>query len=257
MTFDFRILGPLEVSGDGGPVALGGQKPRAVLAAMLLEARRVVSTDRLVDRIWGEEPTEDGDHVAPELVSRLRQGARRRRLVTRRARVRAWRRARSGSTRPLRATHADARGAGLEERRGTPVASARLWRGPRWPSSRSSRSRRGRSGGSRSCGSRGRGAARGRLELGWHGDVVAELEGLVREHPLRARSRRQLMMALYRCRTAGGGARGVPGRPSRVRRRARDRARAGAPAAPAEILRLEAGLVDPGADARRRGSPRS
>jgi hypothetical protein len=36
------------------------------------------------------------------------------------------------------------------------------------------------------------------LELGRHGDVVGELEALVREHPLRETFRRQLMLALYR-----------------------------------------------------------
>ena len=51
---DFRILGPLEVSDETGPIALGGQRQRALLAALLLEAGRVVPTDRLVDLLWGE-----------------------------------------------------------------------------------------------------------------------------------------------------------------------------------------------------------
>ena len=36
------------------------------------------------------------------------------------------------------------------------------------------------------------------LELGHHGDVIGELESLVREHPLRETFRRLLMLALYR-----------------------------------------------------------
>ena len=54
---EFRLLGPLEVIGDDGlPVALGGPRPRALLARLLLEPNRAVSTDRLIDGIWGESP---------------------------------------------------------------------------------------------------------------------------------------------------------------------------------------------------------
>src|SRR5436190_1188928 len=45
---DFRVLGPLEVSDETGPLLLGGQKQRAVLALLLIEAPRPVSTDRLL-----------------------------------------------------------------------------------------------------------------------------------------------------------------------------------------------------------------
>ena len=51
---DFRILGPLEASRDGRPVALGGAKPRAVLASLVLRANEVVPTDRLVDELFAE-----------------------------------------------------------------------------------------------------------------------------------------------------------------------------------------------------------
>ena len=40
--FEFRILGPLEVSDETGPLLLGGLKQRAVLALLLLETGRVV-----------------------------------------------------------------------------------------------------------------------------------------------------------------------------------------------------------------------
>src|SRR5581483_10550038 len=54
---EFRILGPLEVvAADGEPLALGGQRQRAVLALLLLHANRVVSTELLVDSLWGEQP---------------------------------------------------------------------------------------------------------------------------------------------------------------------------------------------------------
>ncbi|MDT3445204.1 BTAD domain-containing putative transcriptional regulator [Pseudofrankia sp. BMG5.37] len=51
----YRLFGPVEVVREGRPVALGGPKPRAVLAALLLDAGRVVSVDRLADAVWGDE----------------------------------------------------------------------------------------------------------------------------------------------------------------------------------------------------------
>jgi DNA-binding SARP family transcriptional activator len=53
---DFRLLGPLEVAGDEGPLALGGIKQRSLLAMLLLHANQVVSTDRLIDALWGAAP---------------------------------------------------------------------------------------------------------------------------------------------------------------------------------------------------------
>src|SRR5215210_1601666 len=50
---EFRILGPLEVVGVEGPLALGGPKQRATLAILLLNANRVVSIDRLADQLYG------------------------------------------------------------------------------------------------------------------------------------------------------------------------------------------------------------
>jgi DNA-binding SARP family transcriptional activator len=53
---DYRLLGPLEVMHDAVALELGPPKQRAVLAALLLERGRVVSTDRLVDAVWGANP---------------------------------------------------------------------------------------------------------------------------------------------------------------------------------------------------------
>src|SRR5215203_4378455 len=53
---EFRILGPLEISRDGVAVELSGQRQRAVLALLLLNANHVVPTERLVDELWGENP---------------------------------------------------------------------------------------------------------------------------------------------------------------------------------------------------------
>ena len=51
---EFRILGPLEVCSQGHPVPLRGPRQRALLAILLLHAGEVVSTERLIDLLWGE-----------------------------------------------------------------------------------------------------------------------------------------------------------------------------------------------------------
>jgi DNA-binding SARP family transcriptional activator len=53
---EYRILGPLEVSRDGLDVEVSGPRQRAVLVRLLLSANRVVSSDVLVDQIWGPSP---------------------------------------------------------------------------------------------------------------------------------------------------------------------------------------------------------
>jgi len=50
---DFRLLGPLEASVDGGKVPLGGIKQRAVLGYLLLQANRVVAVSELLEALWG------------------------------------------------------------------------------------------------------------------------------------------------------------------------------------------------------------
>src|SRR5689334_15629846 len=52
---EFRILGPLEVIDERGVVALGGTKPRAVLAVLLLHANQPVSPEQLALALWGGE----------------------------------------------------------------------------------------------------------------------------------------------------------------------------------------------------------
>ena len=69
----FRILGPLEVVVDSGPVELGGVKQRAVLAALLLHANRVVSTAELIDLVWGDSPPQNARAALHVYLSRLRR----------------------------------------------------------------------------------------------------------------------------------------------------------------------------------------
>jgi DNA-binding SARP family transcriptional activator len=52
----YRLLGPVSAETDAGPVRLGGPKQRTVLAALLLNANRPVSEDRLIDLLWADAP---------------------------------------------------------------------------------------------------------------------------------------------------------------------------------------------------------
>ncbi|HTZ04969.1 MAG TPA: BTAD domain-containing putative transcriptional regulator [Gaiellaceae bacterium] len=71
---DFRILGPLELVGDDGvPVALGGQKQRALLAVLLLRVGEVVSTDFLITALWGESAPRAAVASLQNLVAALRK----------------------------------------------------------------------------------------------------------------------------------------------------------------------------------------
>src|SRR5207244_1509486 len=69
---DFRILGPLEVTADGQPLALGG-KQRALLAVFLLHANEVVSSERLIDALWGDRPPDTAQAALQVYVSQLRK----------------------------------------------------------------------------------------------------------------------------------------------------------------------------------------
>ena len=70
---EFRVLGPLEVIDDGAQLPLGGPRQRLVLAHLLLDANRVVPTDRLIDRIWGDEPPDAARSALFAYVSRLKK----------------------------------------------------------------------------------------------------------------------------------------------------------------------------------------
>ncbi len=70
---EFAILGPVEVRLNGNPVPLGGPKPRALLAMLLLEANSVVSRDRLIEGLWGERLPPTAGHTLDDYISRLRK----------------------------------------------------------------------------------------------------------------------------------------------------------------------------------------
>ena len=68
----FHLLGPLEVTRNGTVLDLGPPKQRAALAALLLAGGRVVSTDRLVQAVWGDDPPARAATNLQVYVSRLR-----------------------------------------------------------------------------------------------------------------------------------------------------------------------------------------
>jgi predicted ATPase/DNA-binding SARP family transcriptional activator len=199
----FILLGPLSVSCDGEPMAIGGQKRRALLAALLLEPNQVISRDRLIDALWGEEPPDTARNTVQVYVSQLRKllpdgmletappGYR---LVVDPETVDLFRfvhlceEGRStlaagnaaGAAEILRAALALWRGAPLADLAWEPFAHAEIARLEELRLA----------------------ALEDRIDadlaLARHGQLVPELERLVVEQPLREHLRAQLMLALYR-----------------------------------------------------------
>src|SRR5919202_1570400 len=137
----FRILGPLEVHDDGRQIALGGPKQRALLGVLLLHVNESISSERLVDELWGDRPPARGHKLVQGYVSGLRKLLGPARVVTRSpgylARVGARRSAPGELRRP--------RGRAAE--RAAPRSAARADRGR--PRARASRGARRRAGGAR------------------------------------------------------------------------------------------------------------
>lgn len=67
------MLGPLEVAADGQVLDLAGPRQRAVLAVLLVDVGRVVSVDRLIDQLWGDEPPAAATGSLQAYVSNLRR----------------------------------------------------------------------------------------------------------------------------------------------------------------------------------------
>lgn len=70
---EFRLLGPVEAVVGGRSVPLGGAKPQVLLAALVLERGRVVSTSRLVELVWGDDPPASARSLIQTYVSKLRR----------------------------------------------------------------------------------------------------------------------------------------------------------------------------------------
>ena len=68
----FRVLGPLEVETDSGPVVLRGQKERLLLALLLTRPNQVVAVEALIGGLWGEHPPGSAPKTLQSHVVRLR-----------------------------------------------------------------------------------------------------------------------------------------------------------------------------------------
>ena len=200
---EFRILGPLQVLDDDRTIELGGARQRAVLAILLLHRGEAVPVDRIVDLVWGERPPATAVKTVQVYVSHLRRALVEDVLVSSRGgyalevdperidAVRFERLVEDGRA----ALAADAPERAVELLR-TGLA---LWRGPPLADLAYEAFAQDAAAGLEE---RRLEALELRIDadlrLGRHAELVAELEGLVREHPLRERLRAQHMLALYR-----------------------------------------------------------
>src|SRR4051794_7321538 len=80
---DIRILGPLEVLDDDGQrIEVAGRRQRAVLAMLALRPGAVVSSDALVEAVWGPAAAGLDASSLWTVVSRLRRAVGDGRVVT-------------------------------------------------------------------------------------------------------------------------------------------------------------------------------
>ncbi|MEU3416442.1 MULTISPECIES: AfsR/SARP family transcriptional regulator [unclassified Streptomyces] len=204
----YRLLGPLEVRDPrGGPLRIPPGRQQTVLAALLLEANRVVSVDRLIDIVWEDGPPRTARTQIQICVSQLRAGldgasggeetiqtqapGYRLRVEEHQLDLAAFTAARAA------ADAAVARGDDAEASRLLGEALA-LWHGPAL-SGTASRVLQTAAAQLDEVRLTAREAlADVGLRLGRHHALIGELTVLVDEHPLRERPRGQLMLALYR-----------------------------------------------------------
>ena len=71
-TIEIRVLGPLELVGDAGPIALAPM-PRRLLAAMATRAGETCSSDWLLEALWGEQAPASASKLLQVYVSQLRK----------------------------------------------------------------------------------------------------------------------------------------------------------------------------------------
>jgi branched-chain amino acid transport system substrate-binding protein len=199
----FKILGLLEVSDESQMLSLPRGKERALLAVLLIHVNEPVSTDRLIDELWGERPPEHAAKTVQVYVSRLRKTLGAERVTTTPA----------GYVIQASENEVDSREFERLAREGHEAFEAddakraerllaeadALWRGPALADFRFEPFAQGEIRRLEEL----RAGARAdlidvRLARGEADAVIAELEQLVAEQPLWERPRRQLMLALYR-----------------------------------------------------------
>ncbi|WP_434974914.1 BTAD domain-containing putative transcriptional regulator [Streptosporangium saharense] len=207
MGFEFRILGPVEVLHDGHHLTIRAAKLRTLLAALLLDANRVVTVETLIERVWGDDPPSGARNTLQNYVLRLRRllnGAGRECPVT--TRPRGYSIELLSGTLDLHRfdtlVHRARAAAAVDEteQAATLLREAlRLWRGEALADIESEVMRRDVV---PMLDERRLDALELRVEadlaLGRHEDVLAELHGLTTAHPLRERLWGQRMLALYR-----------------------------------------------------------
>src|ERR1700761_1740856 len=69
----FRIRGPLGALREGESLSLGGERQRALLAVLLVHANETVSTERLVEQLFGRSGSRSSTNAIQVAVSRLRR----------------------------------------------------------------------------------------------------------------------------------------------------------------------------------------
>jgi DNA-binding SARP family transcriptional activator/WD40 repeat protein len=200
----YRILGPLEVREGQRTVPLAHGRQRLLLAVLLLHANEAVSSDRLIDALWGEAPPPSAARSLHNLVSGLRKALGDGRLVTEGRGYRL-----QVADDELDAPRFDA----LSERGRAALAGRQpeqaaellrdalaLWRGAAFGDLAYEAALEGDAAGLEE---RRLAAVEDRIDadlaLGRHAALVPELDALVAAHPLRERLRGQRMLALYRC----------------------------------------------------------
>jgi DNA-binding SARP family transcriptional activator/class 3 adenylate cyclase/tetratricopeptide (TPR) repeat protein len=206
---DFRILGPLEVLDEGRPIALGGSKPRALLALLLLHPNETLTTDRLIDELWGERAPTAAVKTVQVHISRLRKGladaarngggivTRERgyelRLDLERLDAHRFKRLVEDGRSELAAGRPEGAASSLE-------AALSLWRGAplaEFAYEPFAQREIGRLEDLRIAAVER--LIDAKLALGCHREVIGQLEALIAEHPYREGLHAQLMLALYRC----------------------------------------------------------
>ena len=188
-----NLLGPVEVSSGNGRVALGGPKPRALLAMLALEAGSTVPAGRLIDGLWGEEPPPSAAKMVQVYISQLRkvlaaQGAadvittygRGYQLQLGRERVDACRFERLLAQGAAREALSLWRGPALADVAEEPFAAAEI---RRLEDLRATAVEI---------------VIDHDLDAGRHREVLPEIEALLAQEPLRERLHAQRMLALYR-----------------------------------------------------------
>ena len=197
---EFRILGPLEVVDDEQVLHLSGQKQRALLALLLLDANRVVSTDRIVDALWGEQPPRTAATSLQNFVSQLRKLLGSDVVVTKPPGYQLRIAPQQLDLERFVRLVDESRTEGSPVERSAKLRRAlAIWRGRPLADlgfEAFAQQEIGRLEELRLAALEDRVEAE--LEAGRHSDLVGELEAFADEHPLRERLRSQLMLALYR-----------------------------------------------------------